>query len=67
MGPVTEEFCFRACMLPLLLLQVTNSLHEPLHPHAVSWKTYTSVCTFMKPAALATCNLRDPASTNRDF
>ena len=28
-GPITEEFCFRACMLPLLLLQVTNSLHEP--------------------------------------
>ena len=36
-GPVTEEFCFRACMLPLLLLQVISALHEPSHPHAVSW------------------------------
>ncbi len=23
-GPVTEEFAFRACMLPLLLLQVLH-------------------------------------------
>ena len=28
-GPVTEEFAFRACMLPLLLLQVCTPL-----PHA---------------------------------
>ena len=33
MGPVTEEFAFRACMLPLLMLQV---LIDPLSRLRVS-------------------------------
>lgn len=30
-APVTEEFCFRACMSPLFLLQVSSSCDQPAH------------------------------------